>query len=564
MDLLEKYFDTAFAAPDGIKRLRELILTLAMQGKLVPQDPNAPPASELLKEIEEEKERLIKEGKIKRSAQLPEITPEEIPYAIPESWEWVRFDTISAYIQRGKSPKYVDHSQFPVIAQKCIQWHGIDFEKIKFICPKSIENYSEERFLKPWDLLWNSTGLGTLGRVGIYINHDKKYEKVVVDSHVTVIRPIFNESKFLYFWIASNYVQDTIELKSSGSTKQIELATSTVKNHLFPLPPLPEQKRIVAKIEQLMAHCDELEKLRTQQQQKRLIVHAAAKDRLLNAKDSKDFGEAWKFLRNNFNELYSVKENVSELRKVILQLAMQGKLVPQDPNDPPASELLKEIEEEKERLIKEGKIKRSAQLPEIKPEEIPYAIPESWEWVRLNEFGIWKSGSTPSRTNKSFYDGDIPWVKSGEVKQGQIFTTDEKITLKALEECSLDLNPRGSILIAMYGANIGDVGILEIEATTNQAVCACTPYSILDNIFLSKLLVSLKHNFIKQGAGAAQPNISRIKIVTTIVPLPPLPEQKRIVAKIEQLMALLDRLEQSIDSTTDQKTALLNALVTKI
>lgn len=158
-------------------------------------------------------------------------------------------------------------------------------------------------------------------------------------------------------------------------------------------------------------------------------------------------------------------------------------------------------------------------------------------------YGIWKSGSTPSRTNSSYYGGDIPWVKSGEVKQGRIIQTSETITQEALKSCSLDLNSVGSVLVAMYSANIGEVGVLEIAATTNQAVCACKPYLGIDNIFLNYLLISLKQNFIGQGAGAAQPNISRKKIIHTIVPLPPLAEQHRIVAKIEQLMARCDELE---------------------
>src|SRR3989338_2051567 len=261
-------------------------------------------------------------------------------------------------------------------------------------------------------------------------------------------------------------------------------------------------------------------------------------------------------LEHHFDTAFASPDGIKKLRELILTLAMQGKLVPQDPNDPPAGQLLKEIEAEKKRLVKEGKIKAPKPLPEIKPEDVPYALPQGWEWVRLGEIGVWKSGSTPSRTNSKYYGGSIPWVKSGEVKQGRISQTEESITELALAECSLSLNPKGSVLVAMYGANIGEVGILDIEATTNQAVCACNTFTAFDEKYLLNLIASLKQYFISQGAGAAQPNISREKIVATLFPLPPLPEQHRIVAKIDQLMALCDTLEQQIDASTRKQTSL--------
>ena len=271
-------------------------------------------------------------------------------------------------------------------------------------------------------------------------------------------------------------------------------------------------------------------------------------------------------LEQHFNAAFAAPEGMKKLRELILTLAMQGKLVPQDPADQPASELLEEIEAKKRRLMAEGKIKAPKPLPPIEADEVPYQPPEGWAWVRLGDFGSWKSGSTPSRTNSKYYGGHIPWVKSGEVKQGRIVNTEETITQLALDSCSLDINPKGSVLMAMYGANIGEVGVLEIDATTNQAVCACQVYSDINTDFLCQLLVSLKQNFVLQGAGAAQPNISKEKIVHTLVPLPPLLEQRRIVARIDQLMARCDELE-TLRTAQQQKrlevhTSALNALLT--
>lgn len=284
-------------------------------------------------------------------------------------------------------------------------------------------------------------------------------------------------------------------------------------------------------------------------------VQNQLKSELIQAFENTD--KTMEIFSKNFNDFFSSKQNIAKLKQLTLQLAMQGKLVPQDPNDQPASELLKEIEKEK----KANKVKS---LEPIKSESIPYDLPNGWQWVYLNDFGVWKSGSTPSRTNSAYYDGEIPWVKSGEVKQGLIKKTEETITQKALDECSLGLNPIGSVLVAMYGANIGEVGILEVEATTNQAICACQTFSKINNQFLKFLIDSLKGYFISQGAGAAQPNISRVKIINSIVPLPPFNEQERIVEKINQLMALCDNLEKQIENSSSKQTELLNAIMSNL
>ena len=177
-------------------------------------------------------------------------------------------------------------------------------------------------------------------------------------------------------------------------------------------------------------------------------------------------------------------------------------------------------------------------------DEIPFEIPESWEWVRLGFIGDWGSGATPSRTNKEYYGGNIPWLKTGDLNDGIITNIPEKITELALEKTSVRLNPVGSVLIAMYGATIGKLGILNIPATTNQACCACLPI-LVNNNYLFYFLMSHKESFTKKAEGGAQPNISKEKIISTLFPLPPLAEQKRIVAKIEQLIPYIEKYEKA-------------------
>lgn len=249
--------------------IKKSIVQEAIQGKLVPQIAEEGTAQELLEQIKAEKQKLVKEGKLKKSALATSVIfrgddnkyweksedgavciDEEIPFEIPSNWAWVRLDDICSFIHRGKSPKYSPIKKYPVVAQKCNQWDGFSIEKAKFVEPQSISSYNEEYFLQDRDLMWNSTGLGTLGRMAIYYMILNPYELAVADSHVTVIRPYKTHivSEYLYYYFASNTVQSVIEDKSDGSTKQKELATKTVKAYLVPIPPFAEQQRIVQKI----------------------------------------------------------------------------------------------------------------------------------------------------------------------------------------------------------------------------------------------------------------------------------------------------------------------------
>lgn len=379
--LLEKYFDIAFAAPDGIKKLRELILSLAMQGKLVPQDPSDRPASELLSIIKVEKDKLVEEGKFK-SLESQQTDEESLTlFQIPKNWVWCRLDDIAA-IARGGSPR-------PIKSYLTDEPDGLNWIKIGDSNRGQIyitdtkekirpDGLNSTRMVFPDDLiLSNSMSFG--------YPYIMQIQGCIHDGWLLLRNPKDLVNKlFLYYLFLSSHAKDSFKKAASGAVVQ-NLNADKVRHLFIPLPPFAEQRRIVAKIDELMARCDELEKLKAESNQKQITVHKAALNRLLTAKDRSDFQTSWHFITQHFGELYSVKENVAELRKAILQLAVMGKLVPQDPSDRPASELLKEIEKEKQKLIKEGKIKASKPLPEIKPDEVSYDLPKSWEWVRLND-----------------------------------------------------------------------------------------------------------------------------------------------------------------------------------
>ena len=234
-----------------------------------------------------------------------------------------------------------------------------------------------------------------------------------------------------------------------------------------------------------------------------------------------------------------------ELKNSILQLAIQGKLVEQRPEEGTGEELYRQIQAEKQKLIREGRIKKEKPLPEIAEDEVPFDIPESWKWCRLGEIGSWASGATPSRAEPEYYGGTIPWLKTGDLNDGHVSWVPESITEKALAKTSIRMNPTGSVLMAMYGATIGKLAILDVPMTTNQACCACVPSAGVYNQYLFYFLLGCRKAFIKMGEGGAQPNISKEKIVSSLFPLPPLIEQKRIVAKIEELLPLIDRYEKA-------------------
>lgn len=483
------------------QQLKNSILQEAIEGRLVPQDPNDEPASVLLDKIRKEKARLVKEGKLKKKdlEEIP-ISEDKVPFKLPESWEWVRLEDITIYISRGKSPVYSDIMKYPIVAQKCNQWSGFSLEKAKFADPQTIDKYADERLLRDGDLLWNSTGLGTLGRMAIYDSSVNPYGWAAADSHVTVIRtsPSFCDHKFLFYYFASAQVQNVIEDKSDGSTKQKELYQETVKKYEVPLPPLAEQKRIVAKIEDLLPKIEE-------------------------------YGKAQEAL-DKLNE-----ELPERLKKSILQEAIEGRLVPQDPNDEPASVLLDKIRKEKARLVKEGKLKKKdIEEAPISEDEIPFMIPESWKWTSLGNIISLLSGRDLAPQDYNDIKDGIPYITGASNFDG------DSLLINRWTPKPVTIAKYGDLLITCKGT----IGTMAFNAVGNihiaRQVMAISPY-IVDIKYIYYFLMRIVYDLDKK-AKSIIPGISRDDILTALIPLPPLAEQKRIVAKIEQLMKEIEKI----------------------
>lgn len=478
------------------EQLRASILQQAMEGKLVKQDPNDEPASILLEKITKEKARLIKEKKIKRTKKLPEITDDEKPFDIPGSWEWVRLGQLASSVRYGftDSAKGSGNARFIRITD--IQHGSVNWNNVPF-CNVPSEKLDDLRLLNN-DILIARTG-GTVGKS--FIVHDVEQTSVFASYLIRIRMVNIQLTNFIAYFLQSPLYWKAISEKQSG-TGQPNVNASKLSEIIIPFPPLAEQKRIVAKIDQIMPLVDE---------------YAEAYDKL-------------KKLDDGFND---------KLKQSLLQYAMEGKLVKQDPNDEPASVLLEKIAEEKARLIREKKIKRTKKLPEVTDDEKPFEIPDSWEWVRLSEIGSWGAGATPSRSHPEYYGGNIPWLKTGDLNDGIVNETTETITEDGVENSSVKINKAGNVLIAMYGATIGKLGIAGKSMTTNQACCGCDIFEGVYNWYLFYYLLAMRATLVSMGAGGAQPNISKTKIEHFPFPLPPLAEQKRIVAKLDQLTAAI-------------------------
>lgn len=485
------------------QELKNSILQLAIQGKLVPQRPEETNAEDLYKQIQAEKQKLIKEGKIKKEKPLPPITDDEKPFEIPASWKWVRLGEIATVLGGKRIPAgrklITENTGHIYIRVSDMKDDFVSTNNLMYV-PHDIYSTISKYIINKEDIY--ITVAGTIGRVG-------KIPPELNGANLTE-----NADRLVFSVIDQNWFIDC--LKSSAVQSQItnvttkvgqpKLAIKRIQELTIPLPPLAEQKRIVAKIEELLPYVERYEAAYNKLQQ----------------------------LNKRFPD---------DLQKSVLQLAIQGRLVPQRAEEGNAEDLYKQIQTEKQKLIKEGKIKKEKLLPPITDDEKPFEIPDSWKWVRLGEIGSWASGATPSRSNPDYYNGTIPWLKTGDLNDSYITDTSEYITELALSKTSVRLNPIGSVLIAMYGATIGKIAILKTAATTNQACCACIAYNGIYNKYLFYFLLAYRKNFIKMGAGGAQPNISKEKIVNTIFPFPPLPEQKRIIAKIEEIIPLCNKLK---------------------
>ncbi|HCH7506618.1 TPA: restriction endonuclease subunit S, partial [Salmonella enterica] len=404
----------------GIKKLRELILELAVRGKLVPQDPNDEPASELLKRIAAEKAELVKQGKIKKQKPLPEISEEEKPFELPVGWEWVRLEDVTDNIHYGYTAsadvtKKVKLLRITDIQDDKVIWRNVPGCEIK---DSDIEQYQ----LQPNDIVIARTG-GTVGKS--YLVDDLQYIAVFASYLIRLKYIKFTNANYTKIFLGSQLYWLQLYNGVTG-TGQPNVNGNTLKKMFFPLPPSNEQNKICSRVQTLLNLCDQLE----QHSLTSLDAHQQLVETLLttltDSQNAEELAENWAHISEHFGTLFTTEASIDALKQTILQLAVMGKLVPQDPNDEPASELLKRIAQEKAQLVKDGKIKKQKPLPPISDEEKPFELPEGWEWSLFEDVVDIQSGITKGRNLANRKLISIPYLRVANVQRGYLDLSEVK------------------------------------------------------------------------------------------------------------------------------------------
>ena len=495
------------------QQLKNAILQEAIEGRLVPQDPNDEPASVLLARIRKEKERLVKAGKLKKKdLEVKPISEDEIPFEIPESWEWVKITSILLLLTDGthNSPLSFPSGDNLYITAKNIKSDGIDLTNVSYVSKKIHDEIYSRCNPEYGDILYIKDG----ATAGVVTINNLKEPFSLLSSVALLKQSREMDSRYLLSYFNSPYCYNTVRSSMKGAAIT-RITLRMIQEWLIPVPPIEEQRRIAAKVDLLLPKI-------------------------------KEYGKA----QDALNKLNA--ELPERLKKSILQEAIEGRLVPQDPNDEPASVLLDKIRKEKEQLVKEGKLKKKDLIETPVPEEeILFEIPESWEWCRLGDIGIFERGNGIKR-DETFESG-YPCVRYGEMytkyKYAPTFDKTVSFTSKSVfEKCRKAHN--GDLFMALTGENKQDISLAaqyvgDEEIAVGGDLCHFTifkAYGLYFVYLINSTYFSSKKEILATGDIIV--HISTDKLASIPIPLPPLAEQHRIVEKLEQLLGEIDKLKK--------------------
>ncbi|MCK9790600.1 restriction endonuclease subunit S [Providencia rettgeri] len=545
----------------GIKKLRELILELAVRGKLVPQDPNDEPASELLKRIAAEKAELVKQGKIKKQKPLPEISEDEKPFELPEGWEWVRLGFITNYGECDKAEPTDTDADTWIVELEDIEkstsrlLNRVKFSERPFKSSKNKFNKNDVLYgkLRPYldkVLVADDSGVCTTEIIPI-----KVYGNILPGY----LRLLLKSPRFIAY---ANESTHGMNLPRLGTDKAI--------NAVVELTAIAEQVRIVNKVDELMSLCDQLE----QQSLTSLEAHQQLVDTLLatltDSQNEKELSENWSRINQHFDTLFTTEASIDALKQTILQLAVMGKLVPQDPNDEPASELLKRIEQEKARLVKQGKIKKQKPLPPISDEEKPFELPQGWEWCRFDDIVDIQSGITKGRKLHGRTLTSVPYLSVVNVQRGYIdlgIIKKTEIPIEELEKYKVCNND----LLITEGGDWDKVGRTAIWIGNNIPYMAHQNHVFKARTLLQEQSVTWLSNFLNgpfareyfSGSSKQTTNLASInktQLRGCLIAIPPKTEKEKIVAKLNDLSIICDTLKSHLQSAQQTQLHLADAL----
>ena len=546
-NLLLREFDQVVETPASIQRLRRFVLDLAVRGKLVEPDATDSHAALLIEKAAHAPREAPLAGRYRSLVDSPVI---ESPFQVPENWAWTRLGRVAEYIQRGKSPRYSSGDGPTVISQKCVRWEGLDMGPARAITPDSLSDYEPIRFIRDGDLLWNSTGTGTIGRVSLV---SAPLSDLVCDSHVTIVRCSQLNARYIQCWLQSDYVYGAIEGAASGSTNQVELTLQVALGQPIPVPPLAEQRRIAGRVTEVMALLDELEATQRERDSLRDALRTASLQRLTlsNGDGAADLDDV-RFFLDRLRRLITKPDHVEAIRQTILDLAVQGCLVSQDPQDEPASKLLNRV------CVGTG-------YPVLGDASNP--VPAGWETTTIGQ--ISSMVTSGSRGWAEYYSADgAKFIRAQNIRFGRLALDDlAHVSLPPKVEGVRTRVDRGDVLIVITGAGVTNPAPLDVdlgEAYVSQHVGLV---KLRESQMSRWILVCLmapagaRSKLVARAYGAGKPGLNLDNIRSLSIPIPPLAEQHRIVAKVDELMAMCDELEIALANSQTGRGRLLEVLL---
>ena len=552
----------------GIKKLRELILELAVRGKLVPQDPSDEPASKLLERIAAEKAQLVKEKKIKKPKALPEISEEEKPFELPEGWEWVRLGLLgnifngNSISARVKEQKYMISEGLPFIATKDV---GYGYSSFDYDNGVKIP-IGEEKFkiARKNSILVCAEGGSAGKKCGIAEQDICFGNKLFANELHCNLDP-----KFILFNYLAPYFYTQFSQSMTGIIGGI--ATSKFVELLIPISPLPEQHRIVAKVDELMALCDQLEQQTESQIEAQQTLVSVLLETLSTAKSHNELMQNWQRLSEHFDTLFTTEQSIDQLKQTILQLAVMGRLVPQDPTDEPASKLLERIAAEKAQLIADKKIKKQKALPPISDDEKPFELPDGWEFSYMQDLCYLITDGT--HQTPKYTDSGRPFISAQCVKPFRFMPENCRyVSEDDYQGYIKNRKPEiGDILLSRVGAGIGEAALINTNLEFAIYVSTGLLKTYQDKLSSEYLVVWLNSPLGRSisekntlGKGVSQGNLNLSLIRSFVVSLPPRQEQHRIVAKVDELMAICDQLKSKVNQSQQTQLHLTDAIVEQV
>lgn len=543
-------------APIGIKKLRELILELAVRGKLVPQDANDEPASDLLKRIAEEKARLVAEGKIKKQKPLAEISEKEKPFDVPTNWEWVRVAAVGHdWGQKTPDKKFtyidvgaVDNSAGKISSPQVLRAEDAPSRARKVVRPGTVI-YST---IRPYLL-------------NVAVIEEVYEQEPIASTAFAIIHP-YLEMPARYFLC---FLRSPVFVRYVESV-QMGIAYPAINDGQFfsgliPLPPLPEQHRIVAKVDELMALCDRLEARQADADSAHVQLLQVLLGSLTQGSDAEDFAQSWQCLAEHFHTVFTTESSIDALKQTLLQLAVMGKLVSQDPTDEPASKLLRTIAAEKDRLVKAKRFKAIKKIDDIEQGSTNFQLPAGWEWSRLADVALQITDG--AHHTPVYVEAGVPFLSVKDMSSGRLdFGTTRFISEETHEQLVKRCRPElGDLLLTKIGTT-GVPVVVDTDQSFSIFVSVAlikAPWSLLNVNYIRLLMDSplVKRQSLEGTEGVGNKNLVLGKIANFLIAIPPLAEQHRIVAKVDQLMALCDQLKARLNQARQVHEHLASALV---